>query len=322
MAALLFVAMLESSAADRNRPPATDGATKVEVSAVVLDLTAVNDTTQSFSGNIFFEARWHDPRLAHDGAEPATMDLEEVWHPRLGIVNVVSGTPTLPEEVRIDPDGWVSQHQRVIGTFSQPLHLRNFPFDRQRFDIRLVSVGYGPDAVSLVPVVEKTVVDSSNWALSNWALERWSLEKRLLALGRAMNVETLVLEMQMARSTGYFILKMILPLVLIVSMSWIVFWISPQLAAAQVSVAVTSMLTLIAYRFMIDALVPRVSYLTRLDHFILGAMLLVFITLIEAVVTIHFAASDRLPLAMKIDRSCRLIMPAAFVGLIIWSLVL
>jgi hypothetical protein len=36
------------------------------------------------------------------------------------------------------------------------------------------------------------------------------------------------------------------------------------------------MLTLIAYRFSIGELVPKVAYLTRLDYFILGSTLMVF----------------------------------------------
>jgi len=42
-------------------------------------------------------------------------------------------------------------------------------------------------------------------------------------------------------------------------------------------VGATAVLTLIAYRFTLDSLIPRVSYLTRLDIFILGATVLVLL---------------------------------------------
>ena len=48
----------------------------------------------------------------------------------------------------------------------------------------------------------------------------------------------------------------------------------------------TSMLTLIAYRFAIDSQLPPLPYMTRLDVFILTSTLLVFFSLIEVVVTI------------------------------------
>ena len=47
-----------------------------------------------------------------------------------------------------------------------------------------------------------------------------------------------------------YISKIILPLLLIVGMSWLVFWIDPELAGPQISIAVTPMLTL-AWAFVL-----------------------------------------------------------------------
>src|SRR4051812_36284102 len=66
-------------------------------------------------------------------------------------------------------------------------------------------------------------------------------------------------------------LKSFLPLVLIVMMSWAVFWIDPNTSNSQISIAVTSMLTLIAYRFAVDGQLPRLPYMTRLDTFFLAS---------------------------------------------------
>ena len=66
---------------------------------------------------------------------------------------------------------------------------------------------------------------------------------------------------------------------IIVFMSWVVFWLGPQHVGPRLSVSVTSMLTLVAYRFLLGQSLPPVSYLTRLDYFLLGATVLVFIAL-------------------------------------------
>jgi hypothetical protein len=91
-------------------------------------------------------------------------------------------------------------------------------------------------------------------------------------------------------------------------MSWTVFWIDPTNGGPQISVAVTSMLTLIAYRFAIGSEVPKLPYLTRLDGFILAGSLLVFLSLIEVMLTDQ--TRDRQP-----DGSCpdyRSSMPHSF----------
>src|SRR5436309_12871628 len=121
-----------------------------------------------------------------------------------------------------------------------------------------------------------------------------------------------VFEFTASRNVQHYILKVILPLVLIVMMSWAVFWIDPNNAGSQISVAVTSMLTLIAYRFAVDSQLPRLPYVTRLDAFILTSTLLVFISLIEVLITTILETSRRTGRAKKIDRYCRAIFPAMF----------
>ena len=95
-------------------------------------------------------------------------------------------------------------------------------------------------------------------------------------------------------------------------MSWTVFWIHPTLAAPQVSVAITSMLTLIAYRFAIGSEVPKLSYLTALDTFILTSSLLVFFSLVEVVIASALAFHDRIDTALTVDRYSRWIFPCVF----------
>ena len=121
-----------------------------------------------------------------------------------------------------------------------------------------------------------------------------------------------VFEFTASRNVQHYILKVILPLVLIAIMSWSVFWIDPLNASSQISVAVTSMLTLIAYRFAVDSQLPRLPYMTRLDAFILTSTLLVFFSLIEVLITTILDNNQQTERAKKIDRYCRIIFPVIF----------
>src|SRR5207248_10396888 len=94
-----------------------------------------------------------------------------------------------------------------------------------------------------------------------------------------------VFDFTASRNVEHYILKVILPLILIVMMSWAVFWIDPATSSSQISIAVTSMLTLIAYRFAVDSQLPRLPYMTRLDAFFLTCTLLVVFSLIVVFVT-------------------------------------
>ena len=69
------------------------------------------------------------------------------------------------------------------------------------------------------------------------------------------------------------------------------------------------MLTLIAYRFSIGEIVPKVSYLTRLDYFILGSTLMVFLALLLVIITSNLSKSGQVQLALRMDRWSRIIFP-------------
>ena len=117
-----------------------------------------------------------------------------------------------------------------------------------------------------------------------------------------------------------WIVSHVLVLILIVAMSWIVFWVHPKESGTQIGVATTSMLTLIAYRFMVGGEIPAVPYLTRLDSFILTSTLLVFAALMQAVITSIMANREHLKAALWMDRTCRIVFPSLFAALTYYAL--
>ena len=124
------------------------------------------------------------------------------------------------------------------------------------------------------------------------------------------------------RHVGFYFWKVLFPLSLIVFMSWTVFWIDPQLATSQISVAVTTMLTLIAYRFAVGSELPNIHYLTRMDEFLMGSTVLVFASLLVVVVTSSLANRDQLERSRRIDRRSRWLFPLAFLLLSFHAFVL
>ena len=115
------------------------------------------------------------------------------------------------------------------------------------------------------------------------------------------------------RESRYYVVKVLIPLVLIVAMSWITFFFDPKEAAAGIRLGATVMLTLIAYRFAIDGSLPKVAYLTRMDMFMLSATILIFASLVELVVAAHIAKTGRIEAARWLHRAMRVVFPAVLV---------
>ena len=312
--------IVPATATERPTKP-NGGATEVQVEAVLLDVDEISGANQNFVANFYVAARWQDARLAHQRPESLVRPLNEVWHPNLQFVNQQRIFLSFPEVAMIAPDGEVSYRQRVWGPFSQPMDLREFPFDRQIFEIRMVASGYTPEEVRFVPDPKQSSGLAPRFSQPDWNVLQWRLDTTPYEafVGGASDA-SFAFVFDAERKKGYFVWKIIFPLILIVAMSWVVFWIDPVEAGTQIGVAMTSMLTLIAYRFMVGNLVPNVSYLTRMDYFILGSTLLVFAALIQAIMTTRLVRNKKTLTAQRLDRGCRVIFPVSFSGLAVWSL--
>jgi hypothetical protein len=299
------------------------GPTRVAVSIGLVDIDEISSADQNFTANLYITARWHDPRLAHEGPGTRVRPLDTVWHPHLQFLNQQKIWPTFPEVVRIAPDGTAEYAQRIWGPFSQPLDGRDFPFDSQDFVVRIVGVGWGPDEVVFFQDNERSSGLAPQFSLPDWEVTSWEVDYtpyRVMTQSPQMASYALVLHAR--RYTSHYVLKIILPLVFIVLMSWVVFWIDPNDSGVQIGVATTSMLTLIAYRFAIGARIPTVPYLTRLDTFILLSTVLVFAALVQVVGTSIMAERERLRWARRMDRICRVLFPVLFATIAYYTLMI
>jgi hypothetical protein len=300
--------------ADTGLPSAQVGPTPVEISIFLLDLDGIDSANQSFQANVYFEATWKDPRLADvSRSGSVTRRLEEIWHPRLQILNQQRVWSSLPEVAEITPDGTVIQRARVWGDFSQPLDLREFPFDSQTIEIPVVAAGYGADEVELSQGASSGI--GEKFSIADWKITGWRMTTEVEVPGVEGEHDAgvaMVLEAQRLR--GYYWIKVIAPLILIVAMSWAVNWIDPKDASTKISITITAMLTLIAYRFAIGVNLPQISYLTRLDLFILFSTLLIYASLVTVVATAAFSNKGKPEVAKNIDRVSRWGFPLFFVS--------
>jgi hypothetical protein len=301
---------LTAVASEFSRPHLTNGPTEVNISIYVLDIDEINNVSQSFDANVFIQLIWMDPRLAHLHPEPVIRNLNEVWNPRVQFINQQKIWQTLPEIVEILPDGQVIYRQRVWGSFSQPLELRDFPFDNQTLNIQLVSAAYNTQEILFISSATSKSGIAPKFSMVDWNIVDWKVNSTPFNIGSGIeDVTAFSLSINVDRKFDYFTIKVILPLILIIMMSWVVFWIDPTESGSQIGVAVTSMLTLIAYRFAVAGDLPKVSYLTRLDYFILCATFLVFASLIEVVITSDMTRKGNINRARTIDRWSRILFP-------------
>ena len=297
------------------RPNAGGPPTVISVGVRLLDLTEINDVKQTLTVDLGVLLSWTDERFAQfQGCEIA---LDKVWSPSVVFANSGRLITSRPREVSVGPGGRVRYLQRYYGALASYHNLRDFPFDEHRLVVSLFPIDTPESEVRLVSdkgfTGRRDVLNISDWRIGpvKGVIER----RKVDAFGQFHSLYNF--EIMARRITSYYVWKVILPLCLIVAMSWCVFWIPSGQADAQIGLSATSMLTLIAFIFATTNMVPKLGYFTRLDVFIIGSTILVFLALLQSVMTSYLITRAREQVIFRVDRVCRVTFPLAFAALVL-----
>ena len=302
------------------RPDAGGPPTKVSIGLRLVDLMGIDDISQTMTGDYAVLLSWLDPRLAElAGCE---VPLTDVWDPGIVFINSGRTFTSLPKEADIGPGGRVTYIQRYYGALATYHNLHDFPFDRQTFRIWMMPLEYGEDEVQLV-VNEKVTGRRDRLNISDWTIgEVEGVAEREFVEAFQRHHSRYDFEIEAKRITAYYVWKVILPLSLIVAMSWAVFWINPGQFGPQIGLSATSMLTLIAFLFATTNMLPALGYFTILDLFIGWSTILVFLAMLESLTTSYLVSIEKTTLALSMDRVCRYAFPLAFVAVVLLVLVI
>ncbi len=292
---------------------------------ILIEIKDISDVDQYFTAHFLLDVRWKDPRLADSNLDFDKMScrwsLDSIWSPRLAFVNAENLDTYRNDIESVSEDGEVRHIQRHIGKFSSNFDLRQFPRDSQDLVISIVAGGHSTGQVQFIVDEQGPVFDHTR-SIPGWDIENGSSALDTLsiaALGIEINQAHYALTLQ--RLFGYYIWKVLLPLGLIVAMSWAVFWIDPQHLAPQVTLLSAAVFALIAFQLSLGYMLPKISYLTRMDLYVLGSTILVFSALAEGVLTARLASTGRGETGRSLDRASRWAFPAVFlmiVGVAFW----
>jgi hypothetical protein len=238
------------------------------------------------------------------------------------VINQRRISKQLEEKFQVDPAGNVQYVQRFFGDFSSVLDFKDFPFDKQRLGLQVVSFGYGPEEIEYV-LDEQRIGRREQLSLVGWSIGDSHAEVTTEYLRvQDRNLARVDFMVDVKRLRPFYVIKALIPLFLIIFMGWSVFLIDPSALGPQIGIPTSSVFALFLFNHRISTLLPRVSYLTRIDKFILCSIILVFITLGESVITATLAQKGKKELSLRIDRWARYLYLLLFVCVIIYSFVL
>ena len=307
--------------ADRTamRPNAGGEPEQITVRLGLLDIVEIDDREQVFEVDIFVEVGWRDPRLAAEGdaaAELRTVALDDIWDPRLTIVNSRGLDVLLPQVATVDRQGNVIARQRLAGPLAVDLDLRDFPIDKQRLPIEIVSYQYSQDEI-IFSADSEMVAKLDQLSGDGWTYEATEPEPFVLRLkdgGRGGS--GLAFAVSAERKPAYFVLTIVLPMTVILFLAWMVHWLPVDVIPARMGTASATVFSLIAFGVSFRLTLPKISYLTDADRFLMYSTVLVLTSLAVTIVGIRLLGAGKPDAAERLASRARLAFPFLY-GLIV-----
>jgi len=293
-------------------PDSGNGPVEIDILLYLNDLTEIEDAQQRFVSDVFIRAEWMDSRLVHSGLTPCTVEVSQIWNPGLMLLNRRVLERVYDPELSVAPDGRVIKVLRAYGDFTFQADLSNFPFDHQELYFTLISK-YEAREVKVVTSPQKLGM-AEHLSVANWQIQLGgsrSSEYYVAPVDRTISRLDVVFQAQ--RLTGFYTWQLLVPLFLVVMMTWTVFWIPLEFVPPRVGLVATAMLTLIAYRFAIASILPPIAYLTRLDKFMVASSVLVFAALAAVVAVTYFDGRGNKVQALWLNTASRVLAPLLFI---------
>lgn len=269
---------------------------KLITELIVEDIDRVDGKRLEFDSLYTLYVYWKDPRVAdvlkkfdayEDTNVPAWLcdyEARTVWGESRKLFDPVvefynrKSNPDFAQGradwVEIFSNGTVQMRVRDTATFKAKFDFKKFPFDEQIFSF-LIYPEFPASKMIFVaePLMEEYkknlyVVEGEDGI----NIPEWKVTTVDYYIDRYKEgdyeYQGFIVEIGAERVTNYYIFKIIIPILLILSISWSVFWIDRAQIEAKANITIVALLSLIAYNLIMDDVIPKLDYLTFMDAFI------------------------------------------------------
>ncbi|MCB0548897.1 MAG: hypothetical protein KDD19_15060 [Phaeodactylibacter sp.] len=287
------------------------GPQKVYAGVYLMNLYDLNINEHSFNADFYLWFKWKGER------NPMNIEFVnsvEKW----GFTQV-----EFSEEPELQPDGYWYNGMRIEGRFYHPFALYGFPLDRHQLDIHIENVDYPQDSLVYLPDSSGAFI-RQGFQIPGWKIEGCSMEGRTNRYqsnfgesGKAAAAySNFTLQLSISRPLNYFILKLMLPLLIVIIASLGALFIHPVQLDARISLPIGGLLTSVFLQQSYSSALPDVGYMVLMDKiYLLGYALIVCIMLRAILVGNRIGRLKKkadIPAIIRMDRRLAWLLLAFF----------
>ncbi len=309
-------------------PPKQEGPVVVKAHFALHEVNEIHDESETFEFAGVLTTEWHDPRQAFD---PAVEGLDEKfytgqfqfnevspsWYPQIVMVNEGGMYEKNGVLLRVRPDGTSTLIETVNAIAEADFDMRRFPFDEQRLEAIFEVLGFDRDEVLLRVEADSSEVSTDDVSLPQWTIGHITLReepRRSMYGNDRRESSALVLRVDVERRSWYERRLVVFPLVVIVLLSFSVFWMDRSSLGDRLSVSFIGILTAVTYQLVTYDHIPRISYGTVMHAFLSWSFIIMCATVLVSLVVGAFDKRGKNALGDRIDQRCRWMFPLGYFG--------
>ncbi len=292
----------------------------MKVGLYITNLADIDEVHERVELDGYLIVSWKDPRLAtapaaSNGADHWQRYREgQIWTPSLELANAAARRERLSFSILANAQGSVRYVEQFDAQVSSDFLLRQFPFDKQNLQVIVQPLLTDTTQLKLSVDRVSSCVGAQTWVeLPDWNIGGLAATAETLKIRNVVgDIPQIRFDLKVRRRAAFYLWKVFLPILIMVLVSWSVFWIELSQFDWQAKIAVTTMLTLVAFSFAIERNLPRIGYLTFFDGVFLTSFVFIFLVMIEITLIHVLHLRKRESAAAAIHSASRWVFPLAY----------
>ncbi|XP_063377071.1 glutamate-gated chloride channel isoform X23 [Cydia fagiglandana] len=268
------------------------GVLTVNVSVLLLSLASPDESSLKYEVEFLLQQQWYDPRLRYSNQSHydflnAIHHHEDIWLPdTYFIMHGDFKDPIIPMHfaLRIYRNGTINYLMRRHLILSCQGRLNIFPFDDPLCSFALESISYEQSAITYVWKNDEDTLRKSPslTTLNAYLIQNQTIACPIKASWRG-NYSCLKVDLIFTRDRAFYFTTVFIPGIILVTSSFITFWLEWNAVPARSMIGVTTMLNFFTTSNGFRSTLPVVSNLTAMNVWDGVCMCFIYASLLEFV---------------------------------------
>lgn len=321
-------------------PPTEDGGPVVIQASINLrNILDVAEKEQIISLETTLRLYWKDTRVAAKAEYLDSQDstgpyftlnpshASRFWMPDVFIDQAKAlRSPTYytkPASLRVYNDSTIRYSSRINYDVACNMDFHKFPVDEQYCEVKFESFGFSNRQIQM-----KWMGAEHNNVNANISLAQFTFDVQLMDSYSTDYYEIsypgLIMRLHLTRQIGYHVVQTYIPSTVFVVLAWLSLFIPAESVPGRVGMGMTTLLTLTAMFSAVRQSVPRVSYISFLDIWMLTSMIFVFSCILEFILVTCFNRIGQKRSGEKFETICKIFLPILFLtfNCVYWPILL